>query len=981
MTKKLTSLILGFVLLGTTITKAQLSGVYSVGGTLPAYPTVLDAVADLVAQGVSGPVVFNIRDGVYTGKIILPEIAGASSTNSILFQSENADSSLVTITSPSVSSGAANYTLFFNGADYITFKQLTIERSGIAVSARVIDFADSADYNTITNCIVTNGATTATGNFNVIIYSAPGTKNNFNTFSNNAIINGSYGFYFYGASTITVENGNMITNNTFTNQTVAAIQTANEADLIVNGNVINGATSAFKNAILITNCNNNTMVMGNKIYLTDGGAGISVQQCNGLTGEVVVANNFVTVNTLFNSNTTEAMGIKLNSCTKTGIYYNSVWNRADYLAAFCYAFQAVGSGNNVSVYNNIFDAAFSYVVGVASAAVAQMNYNDLYSYGFFFGQYNGTTNFADLAAWQSGTSYDTNSVSVDPLFVSPTDLHIQTFALNAIGTPVANVTTDIDGQVRDVTTPDIGADETNPPSNDVGIFKLLSPTDGACGDLNQTVIAIVKNYAALPQSNITVTAEITGTQTLTLTGTIVGPIPVYGVDTVYLTPTINTSIGDSLTIKLFTSILNDEDNSNDTLTIDSIYINPIPAPPGLPATASTCINSPVSITATLQTSQEVYWFANPSGGSTIQVGNPLTVAPVVQTTYYAEARDTTTSGANTEDSLTTFNTGGNGSSCNYFDITNISGKSVTLHYFSMLMTGTQTATIYYMPNALASCTASPSIATFTTIGSVLVTGLGGAGSAFTYIPLDINITIPSGATYAFCLSGTGSNTYTDGTNTGTCPVIASDAVIQIHEGFGGTISGPIANRRFNGRVAYSTGGACPSDRVAVTVDVLPLPTVFLGNDTTIALPDSLTLDAGAGFTSYLWSTGATTQTIVVNVSSAYSVTVTDSNGCQGVDAISVAVLTSINDFGAGSSFSIVPNPATEFIKVALTNFANDKYTISLINNLGQLVISSTINVQSASAEQTLDLANIQPGVYFVEIKGAKGISRNRIVVQ
>ena len=52
------------------------------------------------------------------------------------------------------------------------------------------------------------------------------------------------------------------------------------------------------------------------------------------------------------------------------------------------------------------------------------------------------------------------------------------------------------------------------------------------------------------------------------------------------------------------------------------------------------------------------------------------------------------------------------------------------------------------------------------------------------------------------------------------------------------------------------------------------PTVDLGNDTTsICQGDSVLLDAGAGHTSYLWSTGDTTQTIYASSSGSYSVTV------------------------------------------------------------------------------------------------------------
>lgn len=69
--------------------------------------------------------------------------------------------------------------------------------------------------------------------------------------------------------------------------------------------------------------------------------------------------------------------------------------------------------------------------------------------------------------------------------------------------------------------------------------------------------------------------------------------------------------------------------------------------------------------------------------------------------------------------------------------------------------------------------------------------------------------------------------------------------------------------------------------------------VSLGNDTSICVNDLLTLDAGAGFSTYLWDNGVTTQTRVVNssmaASNAYSVIVTDANGCNGYDTVNVDV--------------------------------------------------------------------------------------------
>ncbi|MCB9234441.1 MAG: gliding motility-associated C-terminal domain-containing protein [Bacteroidia bacterium] len=69
----------------------------------------------------------------------------------------------------------------------------------------------------------------------------------------------------------------------------------------------------------------------------------------------------------------------------------------------------------------------------------------------------------------------------------------------------------------------------------------------------------------------------------------------------------------------------------------------------------------------------------------------------------------------------------------------------------------------------------------------------------------------------------------------------------------------------------------------------PIPTVSLGNDTTLCAPNSVLLDAGNPGATYLWSTGATTQTLNVSVSGTYYVDITDTLGCTASDTIVVTI--------------------------------------------------------------------------------------------
>jgi len=71
-----------------------------------------------------------------------------------------------------------------------------------------------------------------------------------------------------------------------------------------------------------------------------------------------------------------------------------------------------------------------------------------------------------------------------------------------------------------------------------------------------------------------------------------------------------------------------------------------------------------------------------------------------------------------------------------------------------------------------------------------------------------------------------------------------------------------------GVYTYTIGGGCNIS----TVEIFYSTPIDLGNDTTICQGNSVLLDAGSGQDSYLWSTGATTQTINVTQPGTYMVT-------------------------------------------------------------------------------------------------------------
>ena len=147
--------------------------------------------------------------------------------------------------------------------------------------------------------------------------------------------------------------------------------------------------------------------------------------------------------------------------------------------------------------------------------------------------------------------------------------------------------------------------------------------------------------------------------------------------------------------------------------------------------------------------------------------------------------------------------------------------------------------------------------------------------------------------------------------------ISSPAIPLTGNPSGGTFSGTgISANSFYPSVAgigtftitytYSDINGCSNtSSQTVTVTANPVPTITAGGPTTFCQGGSVTLTASAG-TSYLWSTGSTNNSIVVTTGGPYTVTVTNSNGCQGT---SLPFTITVNP---APTASITPNGPTTF---------------------------------------------------------------------
>ena len=169
--------------------------------------------------------------------------------------------------------------------------------------------------------------------------------------------------------------------------------------------------------------------------------------------------------------------------------------------------------------------------------------------------------------------------------------------------------------------------------------------------------------------------------------------------------------------------------------------------------------------------------------------------------------------------------------------------------------------------------------------------------------------------------------------------------------------------------------------IVTTLTVNPLPNVNLGNDITVVNPP-VTLNAGVGFSSYLWNTGATSVTLTVTQSGTYSVTVTNQFGCQASDEVNVYFLSPVVDLDKnGASISLFPNPTSDRFAINVYGYTGGgDLKLEMINAIGQVVKTEMLVNPADFFTKEIDVTTLASSAYTLRVKGSNAEAMIKVVI-
>lgn len=431
---------------------ATFTGKYQVGGANPNFPTFSNAAA-LLGCGISGPVELEVATGTYTEQVRIPAIGGVSATDTVWFHSQTGDSTDVRLTFPSHNDPNTNYTLFLDGADFVTFQGMTLERSGNDLQGQVVqvgkNFSQSTHNRFYRNRLI--GVPNATQNSQDLL-TTTFTPHGFQAIQNH-FSGGRRGIVL--ATNFPKSTGVVVLDNTMTDVQTRGIQVNDAVAPMVGLNRVSVLDNNARGLELL-NCEGPVRVVGNQVEggaqalvmlnLVDPGAGIPS----------LVANNLLDGG---------FQAVILDNADNLQFFHNSLQAKGPASAVL----QIKAGCTDLDLRNNLFYNA-NALVGMAldidspdplATIFNQLDYNDYFITAGDLIRKDGV-GYADLAAWQVASALDGHSLETNPDYDPNASLHARSPLVAEAGQGLPALPLDIYGVPRDPAHPSLGATEFTP---------------------------------------------------------------------------------------------------------------------------------------------------------------------------------------------------------------------------------------------------------------------------------------------------------------------------------------------------------------------------------------------------------------------------------------------------------------------------------------------------------------------------------------
>ena len=419
------------------------------------------------------------------------------------------------------------------------------------------------------------------------------------------------------------------------------------------------------------------------------------------------------------------------------------------------------------------------------------------------------------------------------------------------------------GYLADVAIDDISVD--NYFTDDIGVTAFVTPTS-FCGDSITELTVVVENFGANDQSGFDVTVDWTGSTTGSVSTVYNGTLSYGEFDTI-IVDTVNTILGGTFNLAGYTSLTGDGNINNDTTLATGVTFFALPVV-DLGADQAYCAGNPFSATLNAGNAGSTFLW---NDGTTTQ-----TLAVDTAGTYWVEV--TTANGCVSTDTVVVteetimVDLGADQEFCmgDVINVTFDAGNTGSSYVWSngstnQTLTVTSAGTYWVAVVSPTGCLGTDTVEVIEVAAPVVALGDSSVCDGAT-------LTLDAGAGFATYAWSTSATTHTiDVMTAGTYTVTVTNA---------------------------AGCESVDSSIVSVSTVSVSVPDVTACEGTTVQL------DAGAGYASYAWSTGATTQSIDVTTSDDYIITVSNADGCTATDTATVLFNPlPVVDLGADTSLS------------------------------------------------------------------------------